>query len=91
MNAGSCGAVLPGQTDIAFGASYGITATELNKAGYVFNLCYSCDVKEIASSTIITSNKEIKIEALALDCSTSLIDAGFSNPAPIVYNSAGSS
>ena len=27
----------------------------------------------------------------ALDCSTALSDAGFANPAPIAYNSAGSS
>ena len=40
---------------------------------------------------MLTYTKQIIIEALALDCSISLVDAGFVNPAPIAYNSAGSS
>ena len=45
MDAGSvCGVTLPGQTDIVFGASFEITATELNPAGYYYDLCYSCNV-----------------------------------------------
>ena len=38
-----------------------------------------------------TFNKHIIIEALALDCSESLFDVEFANPATIAYNSAGTS
>ena len=91
MDAGSvCGATLPGQTDIIFGASFEITATELNPAGYIYDLCYSCGIQETASSIMNTFNKQIIIEALPLDCSTSLVEAGFVSPAPIAYNLGGS-
>ena len=45
MDTGSiCGITLPGQTDIVLGNSFEITATELNQAGYYYDLCYSCDI-----------------------------------------------
>ena len=91
MDAGSvCGATLPGQTDIIFGASFEITATELNPAGYIYDLCYSCGIQETATSIINTFNKQIIIEALPLDCSTSLVDKGFASPPPIAYISGNS-
>ena len=81
---------MPGQTDIIFGASFEITATELNPAGYIYDLCYSCGIQETASSIMNTFNKQIIIEALPLDCSTSLVDKGFASPPPIAYNSGNS-
>ena len=91
MDAGSvCGVTLPAQTDIVFGASFKITATELKPEGYYYDLCYSCSIQETATSIMSTFNKQIVIKALALDCLASLSDAGFANPATIAYNSGGS-
>ena len=42
-----CGTTVTGQTDFVFGANFEITATELNPAGYIYNLCYNCEVKPI--------------------------------------------
>ena len=84
-----CGTSFSGQTDIVLGASFEIAANELNPAGYYFNLCYSCDIQDTATTTMSTFSKQIIIEAFALDCSASLVDAGFVSPSPIAYNSGG--
>ena len=47
----------------------------------------------ITENTIPITNifvKQIVISAFSLDCSASLVDAGFANRAPIAYNSVGS-
>ena len=50
MDPGSfCEINLPEQTDIVFGASFEITATELKPEGYSYDLCYSCGIKETAT------------------------------------------
>ena len=54
-------------------------------------LCYSCDVLPRGQSAVIPIDKDILvIQAAALDCSASLTDRLFQNPASIAYNSAGS-
>ena len=71
---------------------YSITATELNSAGYSHSICYSCDIQPAGALPMITFDKDmIIIIADALDCSNSLTDVSFANPASIPYNSAGSS
>ena len=57
----SCGINLPGQTDIVLGTSLEINVTELNQAGYNYDLCYSCEIQEIATSIMFTYTKQIII------------------------------
>ena len=93
MTGGACGTALtPPQIDIVLvGATYSMTATELNSNGYYYTLCYSCDIKPTGLPIITFNYKDlIIVEALALDCSNSLVDKSFPNPATIYYNSAGS-
>ena len=92
MTAGACGTNLPAQTDIVLGAApYSITATELNPVGYSFSICLSCDIKPTGLPLITFIKDSIKIIGQPLDCSNSLTDAIFPNPAPIIFNSAGTS
>ena len=79
------------QTDIALGtfSPFGLTATELNPAGYTTPICYKCTITPTGLPAI-EFTKQITITATALDCSDSLADAGFVG-ATIPYNSGGSS
>ena len=83
---------MPAQTDVSISAStpYSITASELVPAGYTHTVCYKCDVKPTGLPVISFTKDSLTIQANALDCSTSLVDASFANPQLIAYNSAGS-
>ena len=86
---GACGTALA-QTDLVLGAApFSITATEKNFLGYSHSICYSCDIKPTGLPMITFDKDLVIISALALDCSSSSVS--FTNPAPITYNSAGSS
>ena len=64
--------------------------TELNSLGYSHTVCFRCGVLPTGQSEIFF-DKVITVVGDALDCSQSLVDAGFTDPLPIPYNSAGSS
>ena len=62
----------------------------MNPAGYSYELCYMCSITQNTISITNIFVKKIVISAFPLDCTASLVDAGFANPAPIAYNSVGS-
>ena len=82
-----CGTTLASQTDVTLGAgpSFGLSAVETNAAGYSLTFCFQCTI-----GTNVFTKDSITISQNVLDCSVALTDAGFTNPAPITYNSAGS-
>ena len=73
--------------------NYGLTAVENNPPGYDLEFCYECVITPSPGSglPIIPFTKDsLRVIANPLDCSASLADAGFTNPASIPFNSAGS-
>ena len=87
-----CTTPLPPQTDVTITASpnFGLTATELNSLGYTVAFCYRCEITPTGLTSIFFDYTVITVIGDPLDCSTSLTSAGFTNPANIPYNSAGS-
>ncbi len=82
---------MPTQPDISISTStpYEITASEIVPAGYTYVVCYQCDVKPTGLPVIQISKDSLTIKANPLDCSNSLADKSFPNPAAVTYNSAG--
>ena len=58
-----------------------------------YSFCYACDILPVGATVPVVFTKEIVLEVAAapIDCSNSLIDASFVNPASINYKSGGSS
>ena len=85
-----CGSALSAPPDVVLGGSpYGITATETNPLGYSVTLCYQCTITPTGLAAIVFNKDSVTISGLQLDCSGSLTNAGFVNPTPFPYNSAG--
>ena len=81
------------QSDVAVGGAtpFALTAVETNPAGYSLTFCYVCTVSPVGGGATIEFFKDsITVTQNTLDCSIALTDAGFIDPAPIPYNSAGS-
>ena len=68
---------------------FGVAASETEPLGYSEMVCYECSIEPVGLPPVLFQ-KSFTITANALDCSTSLVDAGFVDPPPILYNSAGS-
>ena len=87
-----CTVALAAQSNVAMTASpsFGLTQSETVALGYIQPFCFRCGILPAGQSEIFF-DKTITLTANALDCSTSLADGGFINPAAINYNSAGSS
>ena len=81
-----------GQTDVTIEGSppFAVTAIETNLLGYVFTFCYECTVSPFGGGTLIQFPKDlITVTQNPLDCSIALTHVGFTDPAAISFNSAG--
>ena len=66
---------------------YPISAVETNQNGYTVKICLRCIIDKPDGNQLTFTNPNIvTISGVPLDCSTSLSDASFSNPAAIPFN-----
>ena len=91
MKEKGCANILKKQQNVQLGAGplYALNATETNPLGYQLKFCIECVIKPTQLSPIAFYRDEFQVNALPLDCSSSLTENAFNSYQIVEYSLKG--